>query len=198
MAKKQLTNAAKQALVTSGFDITGLSGSDIHSVQLLVSRAINNGWSPETLSQRLKLIIGLGPRNSTAVENYRAGLQQGVKIKTKGGIHTRRLNHFQIEARVNAYAERLKKQRRLLIAQYELRNTKAEAKRLEWQHEQTTGKISASAFRVVKVHKDERTCKICAPLNGKHLSISDPTGPPYHLNCRCTEVLQDNLLTSIK
>jgi len=34
--------------------------------------------------------------------------------------------------------------------------------------------------------RDERTCPICRPLDGKVFGIEEVEGPPRHCNCRCT------------
>lgn len=41
----------------------------------------------------------------------------------------------------------------------------------------------------IVVTNDERTCEICAPLDGQEVAIGDPIElPPFHPRCRCTVV----------
>ena len=60
------------------------------------------------------------------------------------------------------------------------------SKELEFYDEETMKNISG--FYISSVG-DDRTCKDCANLNGKFItleSIRRGYGPPYHIDCRCT------------
>jgi SPP1 gp7 family putative phage head morphogenesis protein len=79
-----------------------------------------------------------------------------------------------------------------MVAETETRTALNQAQNDLWREMQQAGKISNRAVRVFRTHKDERTCPICRPLNGRRSSIGDNTNtPPVHPNCRCKQVLVD-------
>ena len=47
--------------------------------------------------------------------------------------------------------------------------------------------VGVKKVRWITAH-DERTCKICRPLDGRVFGIDEVEGPPRHCSCRCTTV----------
>lgn len=180
MATDLETAASASALKEAGLLISGLSAKDRKAVQQVISDSLFNGWSSTKTATRIKQVVGLSPRQLTAVTNYRAGqIAAGLTPK-------------QADASATRYAERLRKARAALIADYEVRKATADAKRAEWAAQQKAGTVSNRAVRVFKVHKDERTCPACRGLNGRRHSLGNAVNaPPLHPNCRCTEELVD-------
>jgi hypothetical protein len=134
--------------------------------------------------------VGLDARYADAVERFRA--QQIAAGVPKG----------RVEAASKKYARRLRAQRAQTIARYEVAKVLADAQRVLWGQQQIDGEVSRYAVRVMRLHKDERLCKVCRPLNGKRASlaadggydvqgIGHMVGPPFHPQCRCYEELVD-------
>lgn len=161
--------------------IADLSKTKQKTVKSLLARAVEQGWTDATLKRRLKEVIGLDSRRAMAVQNYRSGL-------IAGGMSPGRA-----ERMAQSYAKRLLRARLDLIADQELRQALRNAQRLVWKRMQDDGELSRYAVRVTRVHKDERLCAICRPQNGVRRSLQrDLTkGPPFHPQCRCDEVLED-------
>lgn len=179
--------AAQIAAQSAGFNITGLSKADLSAVQSILSQALYDGWSEPKTQLRIRQVVGLSKRDAVAVANYRSRLM-------KDGASS-----LSADKSADKYADRLRKRRAEVIADYELRKAQHEARRELWEEARNDGRISPYAVRVWKTHKDERTCPVCRPLNGRRTSVvkgAYATGggevltPPAHPNCRCTEVLK--------
>lgn len=182
--------AATMARERAAALVVGANENQREVIRRIVRRGLDNGWSDVEIQDRLKEKVGLHPRYADAVENYRSGLiDKGVKR----GIANRMARE---------YARRLKAQRALVIARTEVQKALNDAQRALWQEQQELGEVSPYAVRIYRVHKDERLCRICKPLNGKRSSLGKEggynipkigrvVGPPVHPNCRCWEILED-------
>ena len=69
-----------------------------------------------------------------------------------------------------------------------------QAKQTAWMWMQQQGVVDARAEKVWITAKDERTCKLCAPLHGKRAGVTEQFTlkdggkiwvPGVHVNCRC-------------
>ncbi len=187
-----LAEAQDYARQQAGNLIVGVKNTRI--IQSIISRSIAEDWPEARLQAAIGRSVGLDPRSQTALNNYEKGLiQRGTPPGT-----TRRLT--------KAYSDTLKARRVKTIANNERASAYAEGKRAVWRRMKSMGEVSPYAVRVWRTHKDERTCEVCGPLNGRRASIDDergyrigaadrPTGftpgPPAHVNCRCWEELDD-------
>lgn len=156
----------------------------------MVARAVDQGWTDEALGSRLQTIVGLDPMYEQAVQNYRAG-------RIASGDPSGKADRL-----AKQYAKRLQGARALKIARTEVQRSLNDGQRLIWQDMRDAGDISNHAVRVWVLHKDERLCKVCRPMNGKRAAIGKDggynvpnvgavVGPPIHPNCRCSEQLVD-------
>lgn len=157
---------------------------------LLVAKALKNGWSQDELARRIQRQVGLDARYAQAVDNYRDGLlAQGI---AKG----------KAEQAANGYARRLRVSRAQRIAQYEVHKALQDAQRAVWAQDRAAGVMGPDKVRVWRVHKDEKRCADCRPMNGQRATLrpngkgyvmkrsgQQVVGPPVHPNCRCYEEL---------
>ena len=188
-----LDAATEYARENAGNLIVGVKNTRI--VQSIISRAIEENWDEQRLAAAIGRTVGLDPRSQVALNNYEKKLvADGVPVGRR-------------QAMVKQYERTLKQRRVKTIANNERATAFAEGKRAAWRQMKSMGEVSAYAVRVWRTHKDEKTCKVCGPLNGRRASIDDqrgyrlgradrPTGfvggPPAHVNCRCWEELVDN------
>lgn len=167
----------------------GLTRSKQQRLRTLIARGIDQGWSDTKMEEAIRSVVGLDDRYARAVEAYRTGLiAQG---------------HPAGKARqaANQYAARLLRSRAQRIARTEVQKALLDAQRLMWTQQQEDGDLSRYAVRVIRLHKDERLCKVCRPLNGRRVSLRSGAGvevqgvlfpgPPFHPNCRCYEEVSD-------
>lgn len=151
------------------------------TVRLILAQGVRRGLSDQTIQRRLNEVVGLDPKRAAAVQAYRtAQVAAGVKPDRAA-------------KQAAAYAQRLTRARVKAIVGNEVHDALMQARRLVWADMQARGDYSPYAVRVTVVTKDERLCPICRPQNGRRRSLKgDPEdGPPFHPNCRCTEVVQD-------
>ena len=182
--------AADLAAEAAGRMIVAIDEGQRQAVARMVARAVDHGWSDETLGGRLKTIVGLDPVYEQAVQNYREG-------RVAAGDPSGKADRL-----AKAYATRLRSARALRIARTEVQRALNDGQRLIWNDLRDAGDISPYAVRQWVLHKDERLCKVCRPMNGKRASIGrdggynvpnvgSVVGPPIHPNCRCSEQLVD-------
>lgn len=172
--------AAYRALDEAGVLIADLTRDDRAAVQDIVAEALYNGWTPSRAAARINQVIGLNKRQQAAVRAHR-------DARLKAGD-----TPFKADRSATAYANRMRRARSNLIAQHEMDTMANEAQRQEWAQQQHDGALSRFAVMVFRTHKDERTCPVCAPLNGRRFSLRDTKSvPPLHPNCRCRVELLD-------
>lgn len=161
--------------------ITGkLSQAQREAVRVQMRRAMARGEDLTKATSRIKrLHLGLSPRDSLALDNYREALR-------KQGFPEAR-----VDRQVRAYSKRLQAKRDQLIASNEIAIAYGDAKRAEWTKAKDAGVLSDQAMRVYHTHPDERTCEVCRPLDGTKRKLDDPVAPPMHVNCRCWETIED-------
>ena len=164
--------------------VVGLNSDTKALIKRLTKSAIEEEWSQDELAKRISRMVGLDPRRAIAVENYRKKLISDGTPKGRARQRSER------------YAKNLQRQRAQVVAGNEVARAVAEAKRRTWAQARESGQISRYAVRIWNTAKDEMTCKVCRPMNGKRASVGRkyksgvPDGPPAHPSCRCTETLQ--------
>ena len=181
--------AAELARERAGALVKEISDDQRQVIRRTVARAIDMGWTDAEVQQRLVGKIGLNKRLNDAVENYRQNLL--AKGNQPG----------QVNRMVREYTQRLRAQRCMTIAATEVQKALNDGQRLLWQQQQEDGEVSRWAVRVWVLHKDERLCKVCRPMNGRRatlrkgggyeMRVGFSPGPPVHPNCRCSERLVD-------
>lgn len=179
--------AAEYARQHAGDMISDVKNTRV--IQSIITRAIDEGWGQKKIEEAIARTVGLDARSQTALNNYEKTL---IANGTPPGRRKRM---------VDAYSKKLKKSRVTTIANNERAMAIAEGKRQAWREMRSRGEISPYAVRIWRTHKDERTCEVCGPLNGRRASIDDQRGyqtikgfspgPPAHVNCRCHEELVD-------
>lgn len=178
----EVNEVAAELLRTQAADlIVGLSRTRKEVVRRVLAQGVRRGWSDTTVRNRVAQVVGLDPRRAEAVERYRQG-------QLAAGVPPGRA-----ERQAQAYAKRLTKARVALIADHEMRKALMNAQRVVWADMQARADLSPYAVRVIRVHKDERTCSVCGPQNGRRASLKADwnLGPPFHPNCRCDEEVVD-------
>jgi hypothetical protein len=179
LTNTRAAEAAEQAGAQLAQDVTAESRAAIRD---LMGRAIREGWPPRDVARRIREHIGLTPRWSQAVENFRAA--QAARGVPAG----------QADARATRYAARLTRLRAEMIARTETLRAVNTGQRAAWESAQQAGELSPEARRVWIVTDDERLCPRCAPLEGQEVLVGQPFAtdegalmePPLHPQCRCT------------
>lgn len=157
------------------------------AVRAIVANGVRGGEPPIDVARAVRDVVGLDPRLATAVQNYRASLvAQGRDPKD-------------VAARASAYARRLVAYRSRTIARTETLWANNMGRSRVWVAARDTGLLTTEAVRRWSTSRDERTCPICAPMNGALAPLDGywtlPNGKQVqipnesHPNCRCSPIL---------
>ncbi|NDB03718.1 MAG: hypothetical protein EBY38_08680, partial [Flavobacteriaceae bacterium] len=157
----------------------------------IITEAFTQQIDYRTTAKRIKNIVGLHPRWAKAVIKFE---NEEIRRLTKMGISEERARATAAD-RAEKYADRLLRARASMIARSEI-NMAEQAGRAEgWQQAFDAGYIDPSSMKMWMTAQDERTCPVCAPLDGETVewngvfSIGYETPGFVHPHCRCTMVL---------
>ena len=159
-------------------DVTDSTRSAIRS---LVEVAFREGRAPAQLARELREVVGLLPRQATAVQHFRERLiEEGVSAEA-------------VERRAGRYAEAQLRYRAQNVARTETLDASNAGQQELWQSARSQGLIDPqSTRRVVIVTQDDRLdLEICEPLDGAEAGLDEPfpggyMRPPFHPSCRCS------------
>jgi SPP1 gp7 family putative phage head morphogenesis protein len=159
--------------------IKGLDAGQREAVRTLLSGAIREGLPVREIAPLVRSVIGLDPRQTTALLNLRQSL-------LKDGMSPAKLT-----ARTEAYRNKAIRQRARLIARTEVMDAMNAGVQDGWEQMEGRGVFPRGyVVREWLASFDERTCVICAPLDGLRVGIDDTFDgydrPPAHPACRCT------------
>lgn len=184
-----------------------------------VLAGIAEGRNPRTMIRDLKQVIGLDARRAKALSNYRRMLQEGNPTASRRDIPARdasliettfeagnRLPAARINELVEAYRDRLLRQRAETIARTESMRAVSNGNREAWKQVVEGSGIAADRFvRFWEPTRDDRTRDshveipdlnpdgvgmdepFLLPSGGTILYPHDPDAPPEEtINCRCS------------
>lgn len=161
--------------------VTAVSESVRRGIREAVAGGTARGTHGTTLAREVRQIIGLDERGARAVGNFRAA-------QAKAGVDRETIN-----ARAEAYAERLLRNRADLIARTETFRAVNEGRKDLWSELVSEGVVEAAAVsRRWVSSRDERVDDICNALDGEVAGLDEdfPGGyrapPDPHPDCRCT------------
>jgi len=141
--------------------------------------------SPQELGRILRPIIGLTPKQATAVQRFRDSLiVEGVSMQ-------------QVEKQTLRYATQLHRFRAERIARTELALAYNHGQYEAIRQAQEQGIIQGKVLKEWLTADDERVCEFCGPLDGQVIGFEETfvTGmkssmttlvPPAHPLCRCS------------
>jgi hypothetical protein len=131
----------------------------------------------------------------------------GLTARGMSGYTTRALDKaatstpLKLKQRALDYIGTSVRRRSKLFATQEEHNISMQAQQVAWMWLQDKGQLSPAAEKVWLTARDERTCKVCAPMHNVRVLLSErftlPNGtkiyvPGVHPNCRCETRLLDH------
>lgn len=181
-----LAYAARRAgqLVVSIDDLTR------EAIRKIIIDSFNEQIDVRRTAVRIKNIIGLHPKWAEAVRKFE---NRELDRLIKAGIkEAQAIERAQKSA--TAYADRLKSARAKTIARTEIQIAQNEGRMEGYRQADEAGYIDPATMKMWITAPDERTCDICAPLNGEVVPWLGTFSiglekPIVHPNCRCTFVL---------
>jgi SPP1 gp7 family putative phage head morphogenesis protein len=159
--------------------VTELSAQSREALRLVLADMVEQNVPPAEQAKTIKQFVGLTSRDALAVERQRRRwLADG-------------LDPDKVTSRVERMADRLLTRRATVIARTETLTALNEGHLLQQQRLVADGDLDPTRWeREWLTARDERTCLLCAPLNGETAPIDGPFSngvfmPPLHPNCRC-------------
>lgn len=169
--------------------VTEVSGETVDAIRQVITTAFTEGRHPYETAKDIREIVGLTTRQADAVRNYRTLLEQDEIERTTE----------QEDRMVWRYREQLLAARAENIARTETLRAEAEGKQALFDQARDLGYLRDTDRRVWVASEDERTCPICADLDGQEVPLGQPfVGAdgerydlePAHPQCRCTTWVQ--------
>jgi hypothetical protein len=150
-----------------------------------VARKFDAAMTPRRVADIIRPQIGLLPRQTTALQNYRTMLE-------REGTGTKRL-----EKLVDDYHDKMLDSRSMTIARTETRMAENQGQQAVWDQAANQGLISREARRRWLV--DGAPCEVCEPMDGEEVGLFEPWTIEYpdgstenvmvptesHPNCMC-------------
>lgn len=163
--------------------ILDLSQTSRNAVIQIVTRMMNGELTPDSAARLIRASVGLTPRQVASLERFRADL---VRLEHEAAY---------IDRKVEEYGRRKLAERATTIARTEAMRAANAGQKAAWQASAQQGLIPANGVRRMWLTTiDERTCPICAPLDGQLTTLDEPWPGGYepgevHPNCRCAQRL---------
>ena len=181
-----LAYAARRAgqLVVSIDDLTR------QAIRKIIIDSFNEQIDVRRTAVRIKNIIGLHPKWADAVRKFE--IKELDRLIKAGIKEAKAIERAQRSA--SAYADRLKGARARMIARTEIQIAQNEGRMEGYRQADEAGYIDPATMKMWITAPDERTCEICAPLNGEVVPWLGTFSiglekPIVHPNCRCTFVI---------
>ena len=168
--------------------VTNVNSQTKNAIRHIVFESIRDGVPPVKAARRIREVVGLTKRDAIALERFRS-----VKGRT--------------EKQGTTYAKKLLKRRAENIARTETVKASTTGQQNAWKEMTRNNLIDMRRFRQRWiVTSDDRLCSLCAPMEGKIVSLDMPftsaergilpsereayvgetvDGPPLHSQCRC-------------
>lgn len=187
---------AIRAMQTAELKLVSTLSTEIQAgVKTFLTAGLRNGVNPRVTAVDLRQIVGLTPKQTQSIANYRGLLTGGQKGQPYMEALSRAtrdkrfdrailnaitdkspLKPDQVARQLERFETRLLNRRAETIARTETMDALYRAHMLRWQQAVDAGKIKESELRRFwHVAKDERVCPICAAIPGLN-----PEGVGFH------------------
>jgi SPP1 gp7 family putative phage head morphogenesis protein len=165
--------------------VSQVSADTRAALRTLILTSIRAGIPPYDAARLIVGMIGLTERQARAVMSYREGLiDSGLSIA-------------RVDRATEKYAAKQLRARAETIARTEIMsalNTGAQEAAEQAHREGLLGKSPKKEWITAG---DERTCPLCAPMDGVQVDLranfdtpgGSVPGPPLHPRCRCTQAV---------
>jgi SPP1 gp7 family putative phage head morphogenesis protein len=190
--KFNVTNplALKFAETRAGQLITSIDALTRAAVRQAIIDAFNDQIDVRATAKRIKNVVGLHPQWGKAVTEFER--KEFARLVRQGDKPERALTKAQ--ERASRYADSLKSKRATMIARTEIQLAQNEGRYEGWKQASEEGFVDPQSMKMWVTAKDERTCEICAPMDGETVPWNGlfsigVEAPIVHPNCRCAMVL---------
>lgn len=183
-------NALKWAENRAGELITAIDAQNRLTIRRIVADALRQGRDTRTIARQIRNVIGLHPRWANAVVKFE---DNEFRKLMRQGMTEEKARAKAIERTIR-YRDRLVRKRAQMIARTENAIAQNQGRVESWRQADAAGLVDPSSYKMWITAGDERTCNICAPMDGqvvpwKATFSNGLEKPIVHPNCRCKVVL---------
>jgi SPP1 gp7 family putative phage head morphogenesis protein len=183
-------NAQKWADFRAGELISSIDGQTRTVVRRIVADGLRQGRDTRTIARQIRSVVGLHPRWANAVVKFE---DNEFRKLIRQGMSEERARRTAIE-RTARYRDRLVRKRAEMIARTENAIAQNQGRVEGWRQADQAGLVDPSSYKMWITAGDERTCDICAPMDGEIVPWTGTFSngmerPIVHPNCRCKVVL---------
>jgi len=167
--------------------ITAIDDMTRQSVREIIIEAFNDKVDYRTTAKRIKNVVGLHPKWAKAVTKYEKN--QYRRLVANGMKETTAMTRASDMA--TKYSDSLKSKRATMIARTEIQIAQNEGRLESWKQAAKEGFVDPDSMKMWITADDERTCPVCAELDGETVGWLDVFSnglekPIAHPHCRCT------------
>ena len=183
-------NAQKWANNRAGELVTAIDAQTRLVIRRIVADGLRQGRDTRTIARQIKNVVGLHPRWANAVvkfedNEFRKLMRQGMKEE---------IARAKAIERTVVYRDRLVKKRAEMIARTENAIAQNQGRAESWRQANQAGLVDPASYKMWITAGDERTCDICAPMDGEIVPWLGTFSvglemPIVHPNCRCKAVI---------
>ena len=183
-------NAQKWAETRAGELITAIDAQTRLVVRRIVADGLREQIDTRAIAKQIQNVVGLHPRWANAVVKFERNEFQKLM---RQGLTEERARATALQ-RTTRYRDRLVRKRSEMIARTENAIAQNQGRLQGWKQANDSGLVDPASYKMWITAGDERTCDICAPMDGEIVpwlgtfSIGVEM-PIVHPNCRCKAVL---------
>lgn len=176
--------------------VSEISEESRKAVRSVVTRAFAEQIPPRQAALMIKNSVGMTEAQANAVVNlHQTIINNPGKLvyagKTKIRVPAAGMDTARLDKALQAYADRLTKQRAIMIARTETIAAANEGQTMLWKQAQEKGLLPATIRHTWMAAPSERTCPVCMGLDGETVVVGEMfstgvTNPPAHPMCRCS------------
>ena len=139
--------------------VTAMSLVEQSAIRTVITESVTAGVHPYKTARHLKDLVGLTPRHAASVNRlYFSALADGV-------------THDQARRVASRKAAKLLRYRTRNIARTESLRAANMGQQIVWDQAVSNGLLPATTRKIWMATSDDRTCKICAVMDGKTVAI---------------------------
>jgi len=183
-------NSLKFAANRAGQLVTSIDELTRTAIRKIIIDAFNEQLDYRATAKRIKNVVGLHPKWADAVVKFER--RELTRLVREGFKESKAREKAQKSA--EAYSDRLKSARATMIARTEIQIAQNEGRYEGWKQADKEGIVDPASQKMWMTALDERTCDICAPLDGEMVPWNGIFSiglekPIVHPHCRCTMVI---------
>jgi len=173
--------------------VTDITNETRSSIQEIMARSFSEKFPPAQSARLLREVVSLNLRQAKALANFQVAVVNNPgKIVQAGSLRIRvpegGMSKAKLDSYMMRYAEKLQRNRAMMIARTETMGAANEGQRQLWLQARDNGLLTGKERRVW-IAGDP--CDDCRPFEDMTAPLTSPfqggpMNPPLHPMCRCT------------